>query len=285
MEGLHDNGIPFARKPSAELVTPERIKVGPQDTDLFVHHRSDMVGDIVLGKVEGSLHDGCCRRMTCRQMLRQRPESVRHGKRGHRAGRGAKLFVDFGPNAILLVRFLNQFSHALEVVLGTGSAFQERNHFLTKLTGDVFEILIFVPVARVKSKAGDVFKIVGPLEGLMQHDLSVARFHHADKGIGLRMQAIFHRPHRIAHKRADLVVKRELIAFFGVGIISELQVEHQVHDRVVVLDTHAGKDLLSVAVPGANERLMILRGIKNAFVVFTHEVNQRNLNGILLLCG
>ncbi len=75
------------------------------------------------------------------------------------------------------------------------------------------------------------------------------------------MQAVDHGVNGVAHERAHFVVKVKTIAFFGVGIISETQMEHQVKNRVVINDTHRGQDFLTVAVPSAHQRLMILSGI------------------------
>ena len=84
---------------------------------------------------------------------------------------------------------------------------------------------------------------------------------------------------------SDLVVESEAVALLGIGIVGELQMKHQIHHRVVVLDSHAGEDFLRVAVPSAHQRLMVLGSINEAFVVFAHEVDEGHLDGILLFGG
>ena len=95
----------------------------------------------------------------------------------------------------------------------------------------------------------------------MQHQLAVAGFGHRNEAVRTGMQAVDHGVNGITDERAHFVVKVKAIAFLGVRIIGETQMEHQIKNRVVINDAHRCQDFLAVAVPSAHQRLMILSGI------------------------
>ena len=126
----YNRSIPFLGKPFSQRTIPQRIKIGPHDTDLLILQRANMIFDVFLRRAKKLPGNSGTPRIACREMLGKRPHYFRNDKSRKRCRGRLHTFINLLPNLVLGVRLFHNRSDFFKVVFRAGSLFQELHHIL-----------------------------------------------------------------------------------------------------------------------------------------------------------